>query len=59
MVHKQLENEDLEKTSSDHMEQRLIRDIKKTSSKHTNLKGINKTRPPVLPTHINTLGLPW
>lgn len=59
MVHKQLENEDLEKTSSDHMEQRLIWDIKKTSSKRINLKGINKTRPPVLPTHINTLGLPW
>ena len=35
------------------MEQRLIWDIKKTSSKCINLKGINKTS---TPTHIHTLG---
>ena len=60
MAHEQLENEDLEKTkchvSSDHMEQRLIWDIKKTSIKCINLKGINKTSPPVPPhTYIHSV----
>lgn len=49
MVHKQLENEDLEKTSSRPHGTKINMDIKKTSSKRINLKGINKTRPQYSP----------